>query len=96
MSMTMKLTAGSPFPAVSVPRLGGGEVAPASGDGWRLFVVYRGRHCPLCKIYLKTLNDLMDEFSAIGVSVMVASGDPEQRRQPIWQSMAGVSQSVTR
>jgi peroxiredoxin len=79
MSMTMKLAAGSPFPAVAMPRLGGGEVAPASGDDWRLFVVYRGRHCPLCKIYLKTLNDLMDEFSAIGVSVMVASGDPEQK-----------------
>jgi peroxiredoxin len=77
MSMTMKLVAGSPFPAVSIPRLGGGEVAPESGDGWRLLVVYRGRHCPLCKIYLKTLNDLMDEFSAIGVAVLVASGDPE-------------------
>ena len=79
MSMTVKLAAGSPFPAVAMPRLGGGEVAPASGNDWRLFVVYRGRHCPLCKIYLKTLNDLMDEFSAIGVSVMVASGDPEEK-----------------
>jgi peroxiredoxin len=79
MSMTVKLAAGSPFPAVAMPRLGGGEVAPASGNDWRLFIVYRGRHCPLCKIYLKTLNELMDEFSAIGVSVMVASGDPEEK-----------------
>lgn len=79
MSTTMKLAAGGAFPAVSMPRLGGGEVAPAAGEGWRLFVVYRGKHCPLCKIYLKTLDGLVDDFAAAGVSVSVASGDPQEK-----------------
>jgi peroxiredoxin len=79
MSMTMKLAAGAAFPPVSMPRLGGGEVAPKTGEGWRLFVVYRGKHCPLCKIYLKTLDAMIDEFAAIGVSITVASGDPEEK-----------------
>jgi peroxiredoxin len=79
MANTMKLTAGSPIPAVSLPALGGGDVAPAAGDGWRLFVVYRGRHCPLCKIYLKTLDGMLDDFAAAGVSVIAASGDPEEK-----------------
>jgi peroxiredoxin len=79
MSATMKLSAGSTFPAMSVPRVGGGDLAPASGEGWRLVVVYRGRHCPLCKAYLKTLDGMIEDFAAAGVSVAVVSGDPEEK-----------------
>jgi peroxiredoxin len=79
MSTTMKLAAGSAFPSVSVPRLGGGELTPASGKGWRLFVIYRGKHCPLCKIYLRTLDGMIEDFAAASVSISVASGDPEEK-----------------
>ena len=79
MSAALKLAAGSAFPAISVPRLGGGDIAPASEKGWRLLVVYRGRHCPLCKIYLKTLDSMIADFAAAGVSVAVVSGDPEEK-----------------
>lgn len=79
MANSMKLAAGGGFPAVTVPRLGGGVVAPSAGEGWRMLVVYRGKHCPLCKIYLKTLDGLLDEFKAAGVTVMVASGDEEAK-----------------
>jgi peroxiredoxin len=79
MAASLKLAAGSAFPAVSVPRLGGGDVAPASGEGWRLLVVYRGKHCPLCKIYLRTLDGMVEDFAAAGVSVAVVSGDPEEK-----------------
>jgi peroxiredoxin len=79
MSTTMKLAAGSAFPAVSMPRLGGGDLAPGAGEGWRLFVVYRGKHCPLCKIYLKTLDGMIEDFAAAGVAVTVASGDPQEK-----------------
>ena len=48
MSQTRKPTAGAIFPTITVPRLGGGEIAPAVMPGWRLVIVYRGRHCPLC------------------------------------------------
>jgi peroxiredoxin len=62
-----------------VPRLGGGEVAPATMQGWRLVVVYRGRHCPLCKPYLTGLEGLIDTFAEAGVQVMAISADPEEK-----------------
>lgn len=76
---TMKLAAGAAFPALSVARLGGGQVSPAEGEGWRLLIVYRGRHCPLCKAYLKALDGLLEDFAALGVSVTAISGDPEEK-----------------
>jgi peroxiredoxin len=79
MTQTRKLAAGAAFPAITVPRLGGGEIAPATMPGWRLLIVYRGKHCPLCKPYLSTLDKLMEEFAAAGVAVMAVSADPEEK-----------------
>ncbi len=74
-----RLAAGGAFPDLAVPRLEGGEIAPASMPGWRLVVVYRGRHCPLCKVYLKTLDGLLEDFEAASVSVVALSSDPEEK-----------------
>jgi len=79
MTQVTKLAAGAAFPAIAVPRLGGGEIAPAMMAGWRLLVVYRGKHCPLCKPYLGTLDKLIEEFAAVGVSVAAISADPEEK-----------------
>jgi peroxiredoxin len=79
MSTTMRIAAGSAFPGLSIARVGGGHVAPASGEGWRLFVVYRGRHCPLCKAYLRTLDAMIEDFAAAGISVSVASADTGEK-----------------
>jgi peroxiredoxin len=79
MTHSMKLSAGAPFPAVRVARLGGGELDPAVMDGWRLLVVYRGKHCPLCKPYLSTLDGLLETFAEAGVQVMAVSADPEEK-----------------
>lgn len=99
MTSTSKLAAGAPFPAVSVPRLGGGEIAPAAMPGWRLVVVYRGRHCPLCKIYLKALDGLLDEYAGAAVSVVALSGDPEDKAaadvaEHAWRFPVGYGMSV--
>lgn len=79
MSMTMKRAAGTALPAVTIACLGGGHVAPATGEDWRLLVVYRGRHRPLCKANLKTLDAMLEDFVAIGVAVSVASGDRQEK-----------------
>jgi peroxiredoxin len=79
MTHSMKRSAGAPFPAVRVARLGGGELDPAVMDGWRLLVVYRGKHCPLCKPYLSTLDGLLETFAEAGVQVMAVSADPEEK-----------------
>lgn len=80
MKGSMKLAAGATFPAqMTWPKVDGGEMTPAANGGWRMLVVYRGRHCPLCKTYLKALDSLLDRFQAAGVAVMTVSGDPEEK-----------------
>jgi peroxiredoxin len=78
---TAKLGAGAPFPQITWPRVGGGLVEPSNHTGWLLLVVYRGKHCPLCKRYLKTLNDLMGEFEEAQIAVAAISADPLEKAQ---------------
>jgi peroxiredoxin len=81
MPATAKLPAGAPFPRVTWPTVGGGTLDIAAMPGWRLLAVYRGKHCPLCKRYFKTLDGLLEEFKAAGVAVAAVSADPEEKAQ---------------
>lgn len=78
-SDTTSIFAGSPFPALEWHQTDGGTLAPASMDGWRLLVVYRGAHCPLCRKYLKTLEALQSDFAEAGIAVAALSADPRDR-----------------
>lgn len=78
----LKLEAGAAFPAISVPRIGGGSLelgTPADGYDWKLVVVYRGKHCPICTRYLQTLNQALPELNALGIDVVAVSADSESR-----------------
>lgn len=80
--ITQKLTAGSQFPGLVVPKLGGGALtlgAPQGGRDWQMVVVYRGRHCPMCTSYLKELNVLLPEYHVLGVDIVTVSVDPEAK-----------------
>lgn len=79
MSLTTKLAAGATFPSLPVATLGGGTIDIAAMPGWRIFVVYRGKHCPLCKKYFKTFEALHDDLKAEGVTVVAASADPRDK-----------------
>lgn len=74
--MSTTLTPGQMFPKITLPRLGGGTVTLGAAPDWQLIVVYRGKHCPLCKTYLQVLEGLRADFEALGLSVVVVSGDP--------------------
>lgn len=76
------LTAGSPFPKLTVPQLGGDTLtlgAPRGGHDWQLVVVYRGLHCPICKKYLASLQELESQFNDLGVDVVAVSADPQEK-----------------
>jgi len=80
--MTDKLKSGERLPDVTVPRLEGGEVrlgTPLDDHDWQMVVGYRGKHCPLCKIYLAELERVAPEFAKSGVGIVAVSGDPEDR-----------------
>ena len=77
----MSLRAGDPFPPMAWPLAGGGELAPARRAGWRVLVVYRGRHCGLCRKYLAQLNALHARFSRAQVDLFALSADPRERAE---------------
>ena len=79
---TTKLAAGAAFPPFDVPQHGGGTLSvgqPAGGRDWQMVVVYRGKHCPICTRYMKTLNDLTAAFHEQGVDVIAISADTEDQ-----------------
>jgi len=77
--MGQKFQAGDAFPNIEWPALGGGKINIAGESGWRVLVVYRGKHCPLCKRYFKTLNGLLDDYKSAGIGVFTVSADPEEK-----------------
>jgi peroxiredoxin len=81
MAMSEKLSAGSAFPSLPVATVGGSTVDVAAQSGWRMLVVYRGKHCPLCKKYFKTLDGMLGELGAEGVTVLAASADPKEKAE---------------
>ncbi len=73
-----KLQAGSSFPAVTVPLVSGSvtELGAASeADRWKLIIVYRGLHCPLCAKYLAQLEELKSDFASAATDIIAVSGD---------------------
>ncbi len=80
--MSSKITAGAPLPELDLPLAGGGEVhLGGQRDGWQMIVVYRGRHCPICKKYLGALQEMAGDFADAGVDVVTVSGDPEEKAE---------------
>lgn len=77
-----KPTPGAGLPALNWPLVGGGSYQlESTGGAWRLLVVYRGKHCPLCKKYLATLNQMLNEFESSGIKVAVVSADPRDKAE---------------
>lgn len=79
--MSQKLMPDTLAPALTLPLVGGGSwsLADQNPKHFTMIVVYRGIHCPVCKIYLGKLNALTDMAAEAGVGVVVASMDPEDR-----------------
>ena len=80
--MSNKPVSGQRLPEITLPQLGGDRLhvgTPVDHNDWQAVVVYRGKHCPICKTYLTELERLVPEFANAGVGVVAVSGDPEER-----------------
>ena len=64
-------------PALDLPLVGGGNwsLADQNPENFTLIVFYRGKHCPICSMYLGDLNKKAEEFAGKGVNVVVISSD---------------------
>ncbi len=79
MSVSQKFEAGGLFPLFTWPVVDGDRVTPAAGKDWRLLVIYRGAHCPLCAKYLHDLSRLVPQFDKLGIRLWALSTDPLDR-----------------
>ncbi len=55
------------------------KLTEQSDHPWRLIVVYRGLHCPICKSQLKSLSGQLTNFTDAGITVVAASMDTAER-----------------
>ena len=77
-----KLEAGSEFPSITLPSLSGQDHelgTPRSDLEWKMIVVYRGKHCPICSRFLGDLKAHVDALKATGIDLVAVSGDPEDK-----------------
>lgn len=65
-------------PAITLALNGGGQVSFAA-PGWRLFVIYRGAHCPMCRAYLAQAESFRAHFAAAGIELVLASADTAEQ-----------------
>lgn len=75
-----KLLPGNSFPSVSVTGIDVQELnlhQPDKPGNWKLVVVYRGAHCPLCTRYLGELNDIRQSLLDLGVELVAVSADAQ-------------------
>lgn len=78
--MSMKLMPGTKLPEVTLTLTTGEAYTPGRlEEGWELFIIYRGKHCPRCKTYLNKLESLKSDFEAINVSIYIATADPKEK-----------------
>ena len=49
-----------------------------SAENFVMIVVYRGKHCPVCKKQLEELQKKLDKFTERGVNVIAISSDTEK------------------
>lgn len=79
---SQKLATGQPIPDTNLTLLNGqtSDISkPSDKFDWKMIVVYRGKHCPLCTRYLAELNALLDEFNLLGVDVVAVSADSKEK-----------------
>ena len=77
-----KLAAGETFPAIIVSDTKGGEINLSelnTPNDWRVVVVYRGKHCPICTRYLADLNAIAPKLSELGIDLVAVSADTQEK-----------------
>lgn len=79
---SQKLVPGAQFPNLELPAVNGDMISlgtPRAGFDWKLVVVYRGQHCPLCTRYLHEIETLKNEFLKLGIDIVAVSADNQDQ-----------------
>ena len=74
-----KPQAGAALDPIPLPTVDGGEATLGGPGRWQMVVVYRGKHCPLCRSYLGGLEKIKDDFAKLETEILLVSGDPLEK-----------------
>lgn len=79
---------GAPMPHVVLPTVQGGKLEIGAPTGrWQLIVVYRGKHCPVSKNFLASLQQIVFELDELAVEVVAVSGDGRERAESFVEAL---------
>ncbi|MEP2990330.1 MAG: redoxin domain-containing protein [Parasphingorhabdus sp.] len=72
---------GSPVPVLDIKLLDGSSwlLSSQKPANFTMLVIFRNSHCSICHGYLKQLNDLVDNFTDVGVNILAVSVDSASR-----------------
>ena len=77
-----KMVAGDLFPVIELPSVTDEQIVlgvPQNGADWKLVVVYRGVHCPMCTHYLHKIEEAKADFAELGIDIVATSGDSKEQ-----------------
>ena len=76
-----RLVPRKPVPSLEVPTLDGDvwSLSDQTPAKFTMIVFYRGRHCPVCKLYLEDVTKKLADLGARGVETVAISTDSEDR-----------------
>jgi peroxiredoxin len=77
-----KFTSGDTFPELTVQKVNqsvSNLAEPEQDNQWRVVVVYRGHHCPICDKQLKELEQKKQKFYDLKTDLIAVSADSLQQ-----------------
>jgi peroxiredoxin len=82
-SISQRLSTGMQAPVLEVSFLDGRKcnIANPRPEKFTLVIVLRGWHCSFCKTEAETLQNMLSDFAAIGISILVVTMDDAERAQ---------------
>lgn len=81
MTAQTPLLPGTPFPAIDLPRVGGGRITNADlvAPSMAVLNVYRGLHCPRCRAQMEDFHAHNAALQEAGITIVSISTDPGER-----------------
>ncbi|ASC70552.1 peroxiredoxin [Halomicronema hongdechloris C2206] len=87
-AISPKLLMGHLAPNLAVDTVDGShwKLSDQRPENYTLIVFYRGLHCPICQQYLADLDQALEAFSQLGVTVIAVSGDTYDRAKQLQET----------
>ncbi len=54
-------------------------------EHFTMVIFYRGKHCPVCKTYLETLQEKIPHFTEYGINIIALSSDTKEKAEQTYK-----------